>query len=241
MTVDSIYAGSEERIAPFSFDETVVRVFPDMIRRSVPGYAASLEIVGRVARRHAAAGDVCYDLGCSLGAATLAMRHGLGDRDCRIVAVDSAPAMIARCEEILAADAARAPVELRCEDLRETPIAGAGMVVLNYTLQFVPPEDRDAVIERISRGLRDGGVCVLSEKVHDPDPAIQAAVAELHHDFKRANDYSELEISRKRSALENVLVTDTLAAHEQRLRTAGFRHVGVCQQQLGFATLLAIK
>ena len=101
MTEDTLYqadVGGE----PFRFDDRVARVFPDMLRRSIPGYAASLEAIGSLAARYVRAGTNCYDLGCSLGAAALAMRQGIREPGCRIVAVDAAPAMIARCREIIA-------------------------------------------------------------------------------------------------------------------------------------------
>ena len=58
----------------FVFDERVVRVFPDMINRSVPGYATVVSMTAMLARRYAQPNTRIYDLGCSLGAVTLAMR-----------------------------------------------------------------------------------------------------------------------------------------------------------------------
>ena len=40
---DRIYATPQARVADFVFNEDVVRVFPDMIKRSVPGYPAIVE------------------------------------------------------------------------------------------------------------------------------------------------------------------------------------------------------
>ena len=178
MTQDRLYATPREP-APFRFDEAVARVFPDMIRRSVPGYAAMVEMTGIIAGRHATPGSTLYDLGCSLGATTLAMRHQV--RDCRIVAVDNAPAMIERARGLLAGDGV--PVDLRCEDLRDTVITDASVVALNFTLQFVPVADRATLLARIHAGLRPGGVLVLSEKVRFEDLREQALNESLHHAF----------------------------------------------------------
>jgi len=64
---------------------------------------------------------------------------------------------------------------------------------------------------------------------------------ELHYEFKKAQGYIDLEISQKRSALENVLLAETFAVHQQRLYTAGFSSAGVWLQCFNFASLVALK
>ena len=48
----------------------VARVFPDMIRRSVPGYSNVIAGTGLIAGDYVQPGSNCYDLGCSVGAST---------------------------------------------------------------------------------------------------------------------------------------------------------------------------
>lgn len=238
---DTIYASPLDAIAAFAFDERVVRVFPDMIQRSVPGYSTIIAMTGVLAERYAQPQTRCYDLGCSLGASTLSMRAQLDSRDCSIVAVDNSAAMIERCRTLIDADAHTTPVELRLGDIVDTPIENASVVVLNFTLQFIAPEARAALLERIGANMRPGGVLVLSEKIRFDDAHLQELNTDLHHAFKRANGYSALEIAQKRNALENVLRPETLDAHRQRLRDAGFGSVDVWFQCFNFASLVAIR
>jgi tRNA (cmo5U34)-methyltransferase len=238
---DTLYADPLLESELFSFDDRVARVFPDMIRRSVPGYATIVSMTGLLAGRYAAPDTRLYDLGCSLGASTLAMRQNVRQAGCRIVAVDNSPAMLERCRSVIDTDTHETPVTLLCADLREVEIRDASVVVLNFTLQFVPPQARDGVIRAICRGLRPGGIMVLSEKLRFEDPHLEALNTELHHQFKRANGYSELEIARKRSALDNVLLPETLARHRQRIAAAGFRSADVWFQCFNFASLIALK
>ena len=245
MAEDRIYAQQCD-VEPFRFDTTVAAVFPDMLQRSIPGYAASIEAIGSLAARFVHPGTRCYDLGCSLGAATLAMRQAIQAKavpNCRILAIDNAPAMVERCREIVAADAAETgpAVEVILGDIRDAAIRNASMATLNYTLQFVEPPDRDKLIRRIHDGLNAGGVLVLSEKVVDPDPEIEQLLVDLHHEHKRRNRYSALEIARKRAALENVLLPETVAAHRTRLETAGFSRVGVWLRYFNFVSIVAIR
>ncbi len=237
---DTLYAAPRPEVTPFAFDAAVSAVFEDMINRSVPGYQTVLGMLGVFARRHVQPGSTVYDLGCALGASTLVMQRALHDVDCRLVAVDSAPAMVAACRSHCSARG-RPPVTVRCQDIRHTPVTDASLVVLNLTLQFLPPAERHPLLERIHAGLRPGGALVLVEKVCHEDPAVQDFHTELHHRFKKANGYSDLEISQKRAALEDVLVPETVERHVQRLRACGFREVRQWFSCLNFAALLAVR
>ena len=62
-----------------------------------------------------------------------------------------------------------------------------------------------------------------------------------HHDFKRVQGYSDLEIARKRQALENVLVPETRRAHHRRLETAGFKEVHDWFQCFNFTCIAAVR
>lgn len=256
---DNIYATPQLDIAGFRFDQAVASVFPDMIKRSVPGYETIIAMTGTLAERYVQPGSRCYDLGCSLGASTIAMRHHIphksvkssgsknrGESTCEIVAVDNSEDMLDQCRAIIQKDddsssAERPPVDLICGNVQDIPITNASMVVLNFTLQFIPMEQRTELLQRIADGLLPGGVLVLSEKVAFEDPQHQELMIELHHNFKRANGYSDLEISQKRSALDDVLMPETLEAHRTRLRKAGFSSVDVWFQCFNFASLIALK
>jgi tRNA (cmo5U34)-methyltransferase len=241
MAQDTLYATEKKVLAPFEFDENVVAVFPDMIARSVPGYALLLPLIGQIASRYAQPHSRCYDLGCSLGAVTLALRRQIQQPGCRITAVDNAPAMIEQCREIIGRSGPGLPVELVEADICQIPIKQASVVVLNFTFQFVPPSLRHDLIQHIYDGLLPGGALILSEKVLFEPAELDDLLVTLHHDFKRANGYSELEISQKRTALENVLIPETVPQHQVRLRQAGFASTGLWFQAFNFVSLLAVK
>ncbi|MBN2161672.1 MAG: carboxy-S-adenosyl-L-methionine synthase CmoA [Pontiellaceae bacterium] len=241
MQKDRIYSESLTDIANFRFDAQVADVFTDMIERSVPGYRSIITMIETLAGHYAQPGSTLYDLGCSLGGATLSMRRGITAPDCRIVAVDNSDAMITRCRKNIERDHHTVPVELICENIQNVQITDASVVVLNFTLQFIPQEDRRPLLEQICSGMRPGGVLILSEKVIFPDEHLNGLLSDIHHDFKRANGYSDMEISQKRSALENVLIPETIAAHRERLTGAGFTSCDVWFQCFNFMSMLAVK
>ena len=241
MSQDRIFAEMAAEAGSFEFNDDVAEVFPDMLRRSIPGYAASIRAIGTLASHYVQPGSRCYDLGCSLGAATLAMQQNISVPGCQIIAVDLAPAMIQRCREIIAASDSDVDVLIVEDDVRQITIEQASMVVMNYTLQFLSLEERDAMIGNIFDGLNDGGILVLSEKVLDEDDEVEKLLVAMHHEFKRQNAYSDLEISRKRTALESVLIPETISMHRTRLENAGFRHVGIWLRQFNFVSIIATK
>lgn len=181
----------------FSLRQSAWRSRCIQIRRSrgqgIPGYDPAFGAglcgdylaIGLLAGRFATEGSVCFDLGCSLGAASLAMRQQIAARDCRVVAVDCSPAMVEQCRKNLA-DSGVAGVDVVCADIRDMPIENASVVVLNFTLQFIPLADREAFLAKLYRGLLPGGILILSEKLAFADPQQQDLQTEMHHLFKKA-------------------------------------------------------
>lgn len=173
------------------------------------------------------------------------MRQGIGEAGCRIVAVDSSKAMTERCRHIVDSEIEppdhMTDVDVVFDDIRDIEVVNASMVVLNYTLQFVDPADRDTLLRGICAGINEGGILVLSEKVVDDSPAMERLLVELHHEHKRRNNYSALEVSRKRAALENVLIPETVTVHRQRLKEAGFLHSAVWLRYFNFVSIIALR
>lgn len=240
MAEDRIYAAPLERVGDFRFDEKVAAVFPDMIARSVPGYGSVLAMTGELAERYAVEATRVYDLGCSLGAASLSLQPRIPG-SCEIHAIDSSHAMIRRLQDSASSQAGTARLIPVHADVRDIKFGNASFAILNFTLQFVPLEGRAGLLHSVYHGLNPGGGLVLSEKVHFEDAEQQKLMTELHHDFKRANGYTDLEISQKRTSLEKTLVTESTQDHVQRLRQIGFRNVSLWFQCFNFVSILAVK
>ena len=238
---DRLYAEVHSGIADFVFDERVAGVFPDMIQRSVPGYSTIINMIGTLAGQRVTPDSRCYDLGCSLGASALAIRQGVGDRACQIIAVDNSTVMLQRARHSIEKSEGSTPIDLVSADIQDIRIIDASMVVLNFTLQFVPVEQRQALLQSIYDGMLEQGILVLSEKIALPTREAETLFVDMHHAFKKAQGYSDLEISQKRTALDKVLIPETLNLHKQRLQQVGFKTVEVWFQCFNFISLLAIK
>jgi tRNA (cmo5U34)-methyltransferase len=237
---DAIYS-QPQQVDRFSFDQSVAEVFPDMIQRSVPGYSTIVDAIGQLCGRYATVNSNIYDLGCSLGAVSLAAEKYIRAIDCKIVAVDNSAAMVERCKLHVKAFKTNTPVEVICDDLQNVKIRNASSVVMNFTLQFIAPQLRADIINDIYKGLNPGGILILSEKISHSSVSGNELLIDLHHEFKRRNGYSDLEISQKREALEEVMLIDNFEDHQQRLVAAGFSDVILWFKCFNFASIVAIK
>ncbi len=231
---DQVYRQQQPHIVDFAFTEEVAAVFPDMIRRSVPGYETMVPVTGLIAARHLGEAGLAFDLGCSLGATSLAILQQNPSPDIRVIGVDNAQAMIDGAQRAITDPRAR----FVCADLRDCDVSGAQIVVLNLVLQFLPPADRLTVLEQVRAQIDPAGLLIVSEKVANSDPQLHELFDTTHLAWKKANGYSELEVSQKRTALENVMRIDTEQTHATRFEEAGFSRVVQWYRCLNWASFL---
>ncbi|MEJ2200466.1 MAG: carboxy-S-adenosyl-L-methionine synthase CmoA [Desulfuromonadaceae bacterium] len=241
MSKDTLFSQPQGQVAPFEFNDRVVEVFDDMLARSVPFYAECLRRQAQLAARYYQDGSRLYDLGCSNGNFGMLLRRQLEEREFSMVGVDLSRPMLDAYRGRLQACGEERRIRLEQGDIRQVSLADASVVVVNLTLQFLPLADRDSLVHRICRALRPGGVLLLTEKVMHEDLLFTELEQEFYYRFKQENGYSQLEISQKREALENVLIPETLEAHQRRLRQAGFEAVEIWFKWFNFAALLARK
>lgn len=233
---DQIFAESFSQIRAFEFDDKVVSVFPDMIKRSVPGYDTILKGIAMLGMKHVKRDTQVYDLGASLGAVSLTVDQAVGEQNIQVHAIDNSKPMIDQLKENLSNISLHNQINPHLADVAEFPIENASMVVSNFTLQFMPVKDRQKVCEAVYRGLNQGAVFVLSEKVLSSETLI-----DYYHGYKKINGYSDMEIAQKRQALEDALTPDTLDDWLLRLKSAGFNQVEVWFRAFNFISLAATK
>jgi tRNA (cmo5U34)-methyltransferase len=236
---DTLYRSNDEPVKPFEFNQRVVDVFPDMIERSVPGYPLTISMIGVMADEYVQERTNVYDLGCSLGGVSLAIQQGLKNKQCNIIAVDNSQAMIDTCVETIPNEDQN--IEFRLQNVLDTEISNASVVVMNFTLQFIPLESRKSLIMKIYDGLLPGGVLILSEKVMFDNETENETMNHLHNHMKELNGYDKLEIASKREALDDVLIPESIETHINRVNDSGFDNAFIWLKCFNFISLIAIK
>ena len=238
---DTLYRTTEGPIKPFQFNQHVADVFPDMIERSVPGYPLTISMLSVIAGQYAQENSNIYDLGCSLGAGSMAIQQGLKTKMCKVIGIDNSPAMINLCNKNISQYTKVNKIHFELSDILQTTIKDASIVVMNFTLQFVPLDKRLSLINKIYEGLLPSGVLILSEKILFDDEIENNTMQKLHHHVKEFNGYEQLEIANKRDALEKILIPETLNNHQDRIKKAGFENSITWLKCLNFVSLIAQK
>ncbi len=238
---DKVFKEEIQMASDFKFGSTVANVFDDMVNRSVPFYGEIQRMIAELAAHHAVPGTDVYDLGCATGTTLIGMNTSIPE-DIRFIGIDDSSEMLAKCQAKLEQIGFKRPYELRVADLGNTvDISNASVVILCLTLQFVRPLYREKLLKSILNGLQSGGVLIMVEKILAEDSVFNRDFIKYYYNYKRRNNYSEMEISQKREALENILIPYKLSENITILRDMGFTHCEVFFKWYNFSGLIASK
>jgi tRNA (cmo5U34)-methyltransferase len=238
---DKVFDEPKKDVADFQFNKQVATVFDDMVSRSVPFYGEIQRMVTEIAADYAAPGTRLYDLGCATGT-TLEALDPVVDRGVEFVGLDNSEEMLERCRRKLAATGSDRRLRLECADLEQgLAVENASVVLMVLTLQFIRPLRREKLMKDIHGGMNDNGCLILVEKVLGEDSLFNRQFIKYYYDYKRRMGYSELEITQKREALENVLIPYKLLENRELLLDTGFRYVDVFFKWYNFCGIVAVK
>lgn len=225
----------------FSFSERVVEVFDDMLDRSIPFYHEVIRATAELLDTILGDDDRIVDLGCATGTTLLEFCRLMKNEQVAFLGVDNSKAMLekARLKTELYTKTRR--IDFVDEDITDIDFPGTGAFILNYTLQFIRPVQREGFLATIHENLRPGGILILGEKTISHDRLLNRVFIERYHEFKRRKGYSELEIAKKREALENVLIPFSIEENKALLRKVGFASVESYFQWFNFVSIAAVK
>jgi tRNA (cmo5U34)-methyltransferase len=241
MKKDEVFKEPITQSSDFKFDKKVVTVFDDMVTRSVPFYIEIQRMIGELASEYAKEGTNVYDLGCSTGTTMINMDSTVS-KSIKFIGIDDSNQMLEQCRENLLKAGMTREFELVNFDLNKTvEIKNASVVVLCLTLQFIRPLYRVKLLEEIRKGMNEGSALILVEKILGEESSLNRNFIRYYYDFKKRNHYSDMEISQKREALENVLVPYKLSEDIDMLLTSGFSHCEVFFKWYNFAGMIAFK
>jgi tRNA (cmo5U34)-methyltransferase len=238
---DAVFIAQDRPVGDFSFNAEVADVFDDMVSRSVPHYEEMQRMVCELAEDFAEPHTNLYDIGCST-ATTLLTLDSIIDPSVKFIGFDNAPDMLEKARQKIACKNTQRLIDLRIADLHQgLHMENANVVMMLLTLQFIRPLYRERVMQMIYSGLNDRGCLLLIEKLTSEDTTFNRLFIQHYHEFKRRNGYSDIEITKKREALENVLIPYRLEENMLLLKETGFRHVEVFFRWYNFCGIIAVK
>lgn len=239
---DNINVSSEN----WEFDEDVAEVFTDMLERSIPDYHTMRKLVDQVAEHFIKPNTRFVDLGCAngLSAEGIIANHY---KDVISYLSDVSEPMLAKCRERYKKQIEEGFVHVTRLDLTKHPIGygcfsnGCSVILSCLTLQFIPVEYRQGIIESVYSSLDKGGAFILVEKVLGNSSEIGSIFTSIYYNMKRENQYTEEQIASKRKSLEGVLCPLTEEMNISMLKMAGFRKIDTFWKHLNFCGIIAIK
>ncbi|MCP4481556.1 MAG: carboxy-S-adenosyl-L-methionine synthase CmoA [bacterium] len=233
--IDKIYQKPLKNNEKFVFDENTVSVFENMINRSVPNYKFIVEMTGAISQSFIKNHTNYYDLGCSLGATTYSVIKNNTDKNFNIKAIDNSKAMLKGIQFN------NPSIDFIFADICDIKLENASFISMNYVLQFIAPSKRKNLLKNIWHGMNNDSCFILSEKIKFDSKSENIFQEDFQALFKKVNDYTDLEIAQKRTALEDVLVCERLGFYQEILKEIGFKQVYQWFQSFNFISIYAIK
>jgi tRNA (cmo5U34)-methyltransferase len=241
MQKDAVFKDAQRPAYDFKFNKEVAMVFDDMVVRSVPFYLEMQRMIAELSKDFAIRGTNVYDLGCSTGTTMINLDKVLAE-DIGFVGVDNSDEMLQKCAANLHRAGVKRKVAYENQDLNcNVSLENPSVVIFCLTLQFLRPLNREKLLKKIYDDLPEKGAVILIEKILTEHSICNRLFIDHYYDFKKRNGYDEIEISKKREALENVLVPYKLSENEDLLQTCGFKQTEVFFKWYNFAGIIAIK
>ena len=241
MDEDIIFSKKLERVNDFEFNSGVASVFDDMLNRSVPFYSEIQRMTVELGAKFYHDNTVIYDLGCSTGTTLKLFCEALKNRGPNFFGCDTSKPMIEKATQKLTKAGVIDNCTLLQQDILDVDLKNVSVITMLFTLQFIRPLLRDTLIKKIYNALVPGGCLIIIEKVLGNETTLNRLFVELYYDFKKKNNYSELEITQKREALENVLIPYRTDENISLLKRNGFELVELFFRWYNFAGFIAIK
>ncbi len=229
----------ENRTGAFRFDAEVAEVFDDMANRSIPLYRDLQMLIAAIVGHDLPANATIVDLGCSTGTTIGLLAKTLQRPDIKFVGLDASAEMLDKARVKATQHAFEVTLAHQNFDT-QISIPTCDVAILNLSLQFVTPTQRLPLINAIFDALTPGGRLILVEKTA-PKPATAPLATATYHAYKKANGYSEAEITHKQTALQNILIPWSEIENKRALREASFSTITPFFQWLMFKGWIAFK
>ena len=238
---DQIFQEAKPYRHDFEFGAKTASVFDDMVSRSVPFYGEMQRMTCELSADFAVPGTGLYDLGCATGT-TLRLLHDTVEPGVSFVGIDNSEEMLSKARDKLGGIEGERQIDLVLADLNEVKdIKNASVAIMLLTLQFIRPLYRERVIKAIYDRMNEDGCLIIVEKTLSEHSLLNRMFIKYYYEMKRRNGYSEVEISQKREALENVLIPYRAEENVALLKGSGFRQVDEFFRWYNFSAFIAIK
>ena len=196
------------------FDEHVAPEFDRHVRKSVPNYTHAQELAETFSDWFTYPSSTVIDFGASTGE-TLRRIKRRHTKELTLIGYDNSQAMINQAK--------LKGIDITFADL-EKPLdfPNISYAVSLYTLQFLRPDARNALLKRIYHCLENSGGMFVVEKVLGSTAQMQDILQQLYWEMKAKNGFSSEQIINKAKALRGCMYPKTISDNEAEFTALGF-------------------
>lgn len=239
--VDDLFKGDFN--IKFEFNEDVANVFDDMLTRSIPFYNEIIDLCIYFIKSNLKEENLIYDFGCSTGNFLIKLALELDNLNSKIefIGIDSSFAMIEKAKNKFNSIRSNVITNFINDDFSKIDLKLNNFSIAHYTIQFIRPMERMSVVKKIASSINEGGFFLMSEKTISSNPILEPQIIKHYYDYKKSKGYNSDEITKKREALENILVPFSINENIKMLTNVGFKHVDILFSWLNFTLFVAQK
>ncbi len=223
--------------ASWSF-QGIANEFEDHVRLSVPFYDDGHSLVCQYSDFFVKNNSIVYEIGSSTGLLLRKLlNHHSKKIEIKLIGIDPVSEMIDLANHKINDQR----IEFVCDDVIGVNFDRSSLIVSYYTIQFIHPNIRQEVFNKIYNSLEWGGAFILFEKIRAPDARFQDYASQIYADFKLANGFTESEIVHKTRSLKGVMEPYSEQANIDMMKRAGFSDITSIFKWVCFEGFLAIK
>lgn len=223
----------------WKFDESVVPVFDEHVKQSVPLYDEIHNLVTDISGWFLDDRTNVYDIGTSTGKVISSLLSKYSNKEINYIGIDNSIEMVKKAKENLSLFS---NVDISNVDITQNYMfENASLITSILTIQFIQEKHRQNLVNRIYNGLNKGSAFIMVEKVVGSNARFNEIWTELYHELKLKNGLTEQHVFAKSKAIRGVMKPYTVEENLEMLNNAGFKDIDIFFKWNNFVGFVAIK
>ena len=147
----------------WSFGGQIPNKFEKHISKSVPLYVEGHNIIGKLSDYFLTEKSVCYDIGCSTANLLSKIYDHTNKKNVEFIGIEIEKKMFQHAKKNIQ----KRKIKILNSDIRKIKLKKNNLVISYYTLQFISPNYRQQIINKIFKSLNWGGAFIFLKKLEE--------------------------------------------------------------------------
>ena len=202
--------------------------FREHIKNSILGYDDMYKMALSMAEYFIQAGEKHVDIGCSDGGLVFDMQK----RGFNAVGIEIGKNFNNHHRKM--------GINVMNGDCLDFDYSPYGYVTMMFVLQFLKNGDREQILEKLYKELKEGSGVFITEKTYLENSSVQNMANSIYYEFKQ-DSFSNDEIMQKEQKLRRIMYLWQEKEIIEKLKKIGFSKVETVYKNMMFVGILAVK